>query len=53
MSDAFQVAVFVLIVLAIFAVPFFWRVRSKKPKGEPYDDDWERKARRDTHGGAA
>jgi hypothetical protein len=52
MSDELQVAVFLAVVLAVFIVPFFlWRVRSKKGT-EPYDDDWEQRARRDTHGGS-
>jgi hypothetical protein len=43
-----QVALFVLIVLAIFTVPFFvWRLRSKKRTGS-YDDDWEDRARKST-----
>jgi hypothetical protein len=46
MSDLLQVTLFVLIVLAIFVVPFFvWRLDSKR-KSEPNDNDWEKRARR-------
>ena len=45
MSDELQVALFVLVVLAVVVVPFFvWKVRSKKGR-KPDDDDWEQKAR--------
>ena len=53
MSDALQVTwvevtVFVVIVLAIFILPFFvWRVRSKK-RAEAYDDEWQDRARKRT-----
>ena len=53
MSDALQVTwvevtVFVVIVLAIFILPFFvWSVRSKK-RAEAYDDEWQDRARKRT-----